>query len=116
MYGNYPPFGILGHSFLALASYIYVLGLFSSAVSVSEDIELRRSIRKLASESRLLDGIGTAQMEREFQGRVFAIAKSHLDTAEAGIQQQPSLSEDDIRQYMKEVAGELKKRKGAAVA
>jgi hypothetical protein len=113
VYGNWPPFGILGHSFLALASYIYILGLYSSAVSVSADVELRRSIRKLASELKLLNGIGTAQMEREFQGRVFAIAKSHLDTETDD--QQP-LSEDDIKRYMEEVASELKKKRGAAVA
>lgn len=109
LYGNWPPFGALGHSFLALASYIYILGLYSSAVSVSADIELRRSIRKLASELKLLDGIGTAQMEREFQGRVFAIAKSHFTTAD---DQEPP-SEADIKRYMEEVANELKKKRGA---
>ena len=43
-----------------------LIGNYSSAVSVSEDSKLRNLIRNFTvKESRLLDSIGTAQMERE---------------------------------------------------
>ena len=44
---------------------------FCSAISISQDSELRKSIRNFAmKESRLLDSIGGAHMEQEIQKRV----------------------------------------------
>ena len=57
----YPPFGNASSSSLALASYIFYVGLYSSAISISEDAELRKSVRRTAvDELKLLDSIGTA--------------------------------------------------------
>src|SRR5262249_54830575 len=76
----YPPFGLATISFLGLASYLMLMGIYSSAVSVSEDSKLRNLIRKFAiTELRLLDSIGTAQMEREIEKRVMALAKRNQD-------------------------------------
>jgi hypothetical protein len=56
---SYPPFGLVTISFMGLASYLILVGIYSAAISVSEDIRLRQSIRKIAiKESRLLDSIG----------------------------------------------------------
>ena len=91
----YPPFGLATISFLGLSSYLMLIGIYSSAVSVSVDSKLRQSIRNFAiKESRLLDSIGTAQMEREIEKRVLAIAKRNQNfmAQETGIQS--SLSEE----------------------
>ena len=59
----YPPFGLASVSFVGLSSYLVVAGIYSSAISVSLDLGLRRTIRKsVADRSKLLDSIGTAQM------------------------------------------------------
>ena len=51
----YPPFGIAASSFVALASYLFSLGFYFSAISVSQDMTLRKSIRKyVIEESRLV--------------------------------------------------------------
>ena len=48
--------------------------------SVSQNTALRQSIRKSVMEqSKLLDSIGTAQMERELQSRVLTVAKKASD-------------------------------------
>ena len=61
---SYPPFGLIMISFFGLASYLLLIGIYSSAISVAEDSNLRRSIRSFAmKESRLLDSIGMAQVE-----------------------------------------------------
>src|SRR5690242_21595294 len=61
----YPPFGLITVSFFGLASFLMFNGIYSSAIFVAEDSELRKSIRRYAiEESRLLDSIGMAQMER----------------------------------------------------
>jgi hypothetical protein len=54
----YPAFGLTTICFMGLSSYLIFLGIYSSAISVSEDSNLRRSIRKIAlKESHLLDSI-----------------------------------------------------------
>jgi hypothetical protein len=45
----YPPFGIASASFMGLASYMVLVGIYSSAISVAEDSTLRRSIRSLTT-------------------------------------------------------------------
>ena len=71
----YPPYGLASVSFIGLSCYLIYSGLYSSAITVSQDISLRHSIRKSVTEqSKLLDSIGTAQMEQELQSRVLTIA------------------------------------------
>ena len=108
----YPPFGVIAASFVGLSAYMMFLGLYSSAISVSQDIKLRQSIRRSAiQEVKFLESIGTAQMEQELQKRVLTIAKKNSDnmTEETGVQ--PSLSEEDMKQYLEEVLKEIKVRK-----
>jgi hypothetical protein len=105
----YPPFGLIAASLVGLSTYLVFIGVYSSAVSVSQDMKLRQSIRKSAAhESKLLESIGTAHMEQELQKRVLRIAKKNSDsmTEETGVQ--PSVSEDDIKQYLQEVIKEIR--------
>jgi hypothetical protein len=108
----YPPFGLASMSFTGLACYLIYTGLYSSAISVSQDANLRQSIRRSAiKEVKFLESMGSAQMEQELQKRVLTIAKKNSDimTEETGVQ--PSLSEDDMKQYLEEVTREIKVRK-----
>ncbi|MGC1134063.1 MAG: hypothetical protein WA941_14660 [Nitrososphaeraceae archaeon] len=55
----FPPLGLPSGSFFGLASYLIFIGLYSSAVSISQDSKLRASIRKsVASEVRFIGNIG----------------------------------------------------------
>src|SRR5919112_2236324 len=38
-----PTYGAAGHSLVLLSSYLFTLGLFSSALSVSQDLKIRQS-------------------------------------------------------------------------
>ena len=108
----YAPFGLASVSFTGLSCYLIYTGLYSSAISVSQDVGLRQSIRKSAiKEVKFLESMGTAQMEQELQKRVLTIAKKNSDimTEETGVE--PSLSEDDMKQYLEEVLKEIKVRK-----
>ena len=60
-------------------------------------------------QSKLLDSIGTAQMEGELQTSILTIAKktSYEMKENSGIE--ASLSQDDIRDYMSLVIKELKR-------
>jgi hypothetical protein len=108
----YPPFGLLTISFTGLSSYLILIGIYSAAVSVSQDVNLRNSIRKnTQQQSELLSNIGTAQMQKELEKRVITITKekSLIMTKETGVES--SVTEDDMKAYLNDVLGELKKER-----
>jgi hypothetical protein len=108
----YPPFAIAASFTAPLASYLFYIGVYSSAMSISEDTELRRSIRKTAvNELKLLDSIGTAQMSQQLQDKVAKLVKEYSDKMDKDTGIQPYLSEEDAKQYLDEVMKELDKNR-----
>ena len=64
----YPPVGLVGVSTMGLSAYLIFVGIYASGVSISEDINLRRSIRKNATEeARMLVSIGSAQLHQQLE-------------------------------------------------
>ena len=105
----FPPFGLASVSFVGLASYLVVAGVYSSAISVSLDVGLRKIIRKsVTDQSKLLDSIGTAQMQQEFESRVLAVSRKISDKIEKETGVEPSMTEDDMKQYLNDVLKEIK--------
>jgi hypothetical protein len=112
---SYPPFGISTLSFLSLATYMIFLGVNSTAISISQDNQLRKSIKKLATEnSNLLGSIGTAQMEYEIRKTVNSM-KSVVEEQEKELEEQTgietNLGEDEMKNYLEEVMQEVGKAK-----
>jgi hypothetical protein len=108
----YPPFGLASVSFTGLACYLIYTGLYSSAISVSQDLTLRQSIRQSVKEqSKFLDSMGTAHMERELQNRVLTTAKKASDSMEEESGIESSMTEDDRKDYMEIVMNELKEKR-----
>jgi hypothetical protein len=106
----YPPFGIIGVSFTGLSCYLIYVGLYSSAVTVSQDTALRLSIRKsLTDQTKFLDSMGSAHMEQELQSTVIKIAKKNADvlTEKTGVE--ASMTDNDIKEYMAMVLNEIHK-------
>jgi hypothetical protein len=100
----YPPFGLATMSLYGLSTYMILLALYSCAISVSEDIELRKSIRKSTlRESKFLDSMGTAHMERDLTRRIVLKAREEQKERTqkaAGIKS--SLSDQDIINIIEE--------------
>jgi len=76
-------YGIAAHSLVLLSSYFFSIGFYASAISISHDSSLRRSIRKYAQE--LLEAIGAAQMEEELKARTARL----LDESQKRVLNQP---------------------------
>lgn len=88
--------------------YYFSLGFFS-AISVSQDKELRRSIRKyIMKESQLIDSNATAQMEKETTDRVIQIAKENAADMEKETGVVTSLDESHLQDYLQEIVKELR--------
>lgn len=106
----YPPFGLASITFFGLASYLVLIGIYYSAISMSQDLKLRKSIRNLAAqESQLLDQIGMANMKRHVEKLVLKVTKEQQEnlTQETGVQS--SLNEQDMKEYLAEVLKEVSK-------
>jgi Tfp pilus assembly PilM family ATPase len=99
-----PTYGVAGHSLVLLASYLFSVGLYSSAILVSQDSSLRQSIRKSAAE--LLDDIGTAQMEQELKARIMKLVQDNEEKMKEQTGISSSLTEDEIKEYLKQVIEE----------
>ena len=66
----YPPFGIATITLLSIASYSMLIGIYFSAVFVSQDTKLRKAITKssnISKQLRFMKNIGRSQMEDEIQ-------------------------------------------------
>jgi hypothetical protein len=107
----YPPFGISSLSLLPLATYFVLFGLYSSALSLSQDITLRKYLRKIArSDNNLLSSIGTAQMETEVE-RVVGKLKHVVEEQEKELAEQSGIetpiAENELEDYLKQVIEEV---------
>jgi hypothetical protein len=105
----YPPFGFATISSYSLGSYLILLGLYLSALSVSQDEQLRKMIkRSTLSESKFLHSIGTSAGEREkvIISTVVEKVKQRQETIIKDTGIRTSLTEEDIKNYVKEVEEE----------
>jgi hypothetical protein len=111
---SFPPFGLVTVSFMGLASYLMLIGIYYSAMSVSQDVKLRTTIRRFAvDELRLLHNIGSAELSVKLENQIKDIITKNQTTMleETGVQS--SLGEEDAKQYLNEILKELGKQKNS---
>jgi hypothetical protein len=106
----YPPFGLASVSIVGLSCYLILAGLYSSAISISEDIKLRRLLLKtLREEKKLLDSIGSAHVGEQMRKEVEKIAKDHANEVmdKTGVNLSPT--ENEVKDYLDVMMKELNK-------
>jgi hypothetical protein len=102
-----PTYGVAAHSLVLLSSYLFSVGLYVCAISLSQDSSLRKSIRR--SNIKLVENIGSAQMEQEVRKRILKMVEDGKDLMEeqtGGLSY--SVTEKDVREYMELVIHERK--------
>jgi uncharacterized integral membrane protein len=106
----YPPFGFASITLTGLSAYLAVVGIYTSSISMSNDAKILKSIRSLAkSESRLLDSIASAEMQKEIESRVIKVVKAQSSEIEDQTGSKPSLTDDEIKGYLDKVLKEIKR-------
>jgi len=106
----YPPFGFASITLTGLSAYLAVVGIYTSSISMSNDAKIRKSIRSLAkSESKLLDSIASAEMQKEVESRVIKVIKAQSSEIEDQTGSKPSLTDDEIKGYLDKVLKEIKR-------
>jgi hypothetical protein len=106
----YPPFGFASITLTGLSAFLAVVGIYTSSISMSNDAKIRKSIRSLAkSESRLIDSIASAEMQKEMESRVIKVVKAQSSEIEDQTGSKPSLTDDEIKEYLDNVLKEIKR-------
>jgi hypothetical protein len=104
-------FGIAAHSLVLLSSYLFAIGLYYAAISISHDATLRQSVKRSISNdsSDLLYGAGLAERQERIEREVLKIAKNQSDNLfkETGVR--PSLEEEDLKNYLEEILPKIKR-------
>jgi hypothetical protein len=109
---SYPPFGAIQRAFLVLASFLFSIGIYSVALSVAQDSELRHLARKYVKEYALLDTLGNAQMEAETTRKVVKLVQQHADAmGKQTAVDSPMLDDNEVRQYIELVIKETRRKK-----
>jgi hypothetical protein len=109
---GYPPFGIANVLLVGPFSYLILIGLYGSAISIAEDSKLHKSIKASTKEElKLLDSIGISQVQREMEEKVTAATKANaaILTQQSGIE--PSLTDEEIHQILSQVTIEIRRKK-----
>ena len=93
-----------------MAAFLMLLGIYNSAMLVSANNELRKSIYRHAVESRLLRLIGQAEMESEIEKTVRKISKDK-NILQIDMEQRQLLEIDEkgLKKYLDLVIREVKK-------
>lgn len=100
----YPPYGLATVALIGISSYFIFLGLYCSALSVSEDAKIRQQLRKYVQELPFLGVMGSAEVQQKILLMTNSIRDNFVE--EFGIE--PSISVDDTKRYLNEVLSEMK--------
>jgi Ca2+/Na+ antiporter len=105
-----PPFGLASVATLGLSSYLILVGLYYSAISISTDIEFRKFIRASAiKELTFLGKIGSAEQEKETEKIVNRLINQNLKEFRSQI---GNTQPENVKGYIDDIMDEIKRVKG----
>jgi hypothetical protein len=111
----YPPLGLSVISLVGLSSYLILIGIYSSAITIAEDSKIRKEIRKIAaSRSGLLGSIGLAQLEQQLEDEVRAVTREHSSLIDKETGLNLLSNEDEMKRYLEQILKERKESQGSS--
>lgn len=111
---SYPPFGLATVNLLGLSCYMVLIGIYSSAISISQNAKLRATIRKVVvNRSNLLGSIGATQMSQFLEKEIFDVYNNITDKMHDDIGVAPSLSPMEAKEYCNMVIEELERSRSS---
>jgi hypothetical protein len=105
IYAVYPPYGLVTISFMSIGSYLLYIGFTISSKFVSQDIAMRKELRKSAeSQLALLRIIGKSQMEQQLK-RTFKNVWERSKTFQNDEIYEPD--EEDVKTMVQDILNEI---------
>ena len=107
---SYPPVGIVAISFMGLASYLLLVGIYSSATIAARDITLRKYLnKKLENDTTLLNNIAYAENENEIQKNVKSLMNYSSQWQQNN--KQFEMNQQEIKEIVDGIISEVKESK-----
>jgi hypothetical protein len=108
---SYPPFGMTTLYFTGLSSFLLLTGLYSTAISLSQHAELRKSIRNSIKDqdSSLIDDIGMSEVQRDVDRKVAPLIQKYNEELDVDTSIDFSISDKEVKQYIREILTDLHK-------
>jgi hypothetical protein len=108
----FPPLGLMTAWFVGLSSFLLLVGTYSAAISVSNDVMIRKAIRNsIEKESELIGEIGDAELDLELRAKVVSMMDKLSTRLKEETQVESSFTEEDIKNYTNRVIQEVIRRK-----
>jgi hypothetical protein len=108
----YPPYGIISISLVGFSSFYILYGIYSSTVSISEDVNLRDLIRKSAtSQLKFLTSMSRGYLQDRVINQVYDTTQKFEENIEEQSGISSSLSKEEIKLYIRQVIDELRTKK-----
>ena len=105
----FPPYGLITEAFIPLGTFLLLVGIFTSAINVSQDAQLRRNFRKsVMGQLNLLRTIGITEMEKELVKKFKYMEKRAILSGET---EEAYREEVDVKEIVRDVLNELNKTK-----
>jgi hypothetical protein len=107
---SYPPLGIVGISFIGLASYLLLVGIYSSATIAARDITFRKYLfKKVENDTALLNNIAYAENEIEIQKNVKSLITYSSQWQEEQ-NNQFEINQQELKGIINDVISEVKEK------
>jgi hypothetical protein len=106
----YPPFGITTSLFFGLSSFLVMIGLYCSAIYISENRDIRKSIKNDILKYDLLSQMSNRFIEDKTINYINQIRKASKNELFVDYNRL-FLNDKDIKQYVKDVINEISKKK-----
>jgi hypothetical protein len=107
---SYPPVGIVAISYMGLASYLLLFGIYSSATIAARDITLRKYLnKKVEKDTSLLMDIAFSEKESEIENHVKSLLSYSEQWQESNMQGE--MSQQEIKEIINDVMSEIKENK-----
>jgi len=109
-FGSFPPLGAISYCYVGLGAYLFITGVYSSAVSVSTDTELRKMIRRfLLDRSGFVDSIGSANLDLELSKMVLSMSKKYVESIKENTDLELRISDSEYHQYLHDAIQEARR-------
>ncbi len=104
---SYPPVGIVAISYMGLASYLLLVGIYSSATIAARDITLRKYLNKMVgNDTSLLRNIAFSEKESEIEKNVKSLMTYSAEWQESN--KQFEIDQHELKDIIEDVISEVK--------
>ena len=104
---SYPPVGIVAISYMGLASYLLLVGIYSSATIAARDITLRKYLSKMVgNDTSLLRNIAFSEKESEIEKNVKSLMTYSSEWQENN--KRFEINQHELKDIIEDVISEVK--------